>query len=126
MLNSKVLKCLLREHVICHYKWTLSGLAHVTKNSGIKGPPFIPLLFKVTEVDGAATCRFIHTKTFRITYENYMSCLDMETSFLIDTEASNSRMPSGLVFKTLVASSFLRSLILFWNEWHLRKFTRVY
>lgn len=36
----------------------------------------------------------------------YMSCLDMETSFLTDTEACNSCKSSGLVFKTLVESSF--------------------
>ena len=59
MLNIKVLKCLLREHVLCHNKWTLSSVEHVTKNSGIKNPSFIPVLFKVTEADGAATCMSI-------------------------------------------------------------------
>lgn len=59
MLNTKVLKCLLHKHVIYHNKWIWSGLGHVTKNSGIKSPSFIPLLFKVTEVDGATTCMFI-------------------------------------------------------------------
>lgn len=59
MLNIKVLNCLLPERIICHNKWILSGLEHVTKNSGIVlSPSFIPL-FKVTEVDGATTCMYI-------------------------------------------------------------------
>lgn len=37
----------------------LSSLEQVTKNSGIKSPLFIPLLFKATEVDGATTFMFI-------------------------------------------------------------------
>lgn len=59
MLNIKVLKGLLREHVICDSMWILSGVEQVSKNSGIKSLSFIPLWFKVTEVDGATTCMFI-------------------------------------------------------------------
>lgn len=59
MLNTKVLRCLLCENVICHNKRMLSCIEQVTKNSGIKSPLFIPLLFKVTEVDGATTSMFI-------------------------------------------------------------------